>query len=205
MQHFRKIWDTEKNEFLKSTKGLDRMTAYALFCEKWPEADVTQTAFFNQRSRMKAAGKATYLGSRKARPLYSERLKKGYIQIKIAQPNKWVTKSKWVYMESHPWEDFTEKSNYIFLDGDNRNFSPDNIERVPIKLMGIFCGLGGTVKGLPECTRLNITRARLKKAQLDALEKHGQIIHAGGSRIDKKIYNERARANYKRKREAMKK
>ena len=186
MKHFRKIWDEEKNNFLKSTKGMTRERAYKLFCEKWPEADVTAVAFYNQRSRMGAAGKATYLGTRKARPLYSEQEKKGYVRIKIAQPSVWVSKAKWVYMETHPWEDFSERSNYIFLDGDTRNYSPENIERVPLSLMGIFCGLGGTVPGEPELTRLNLLRARLKVAQLDALEKCGQVVKYGTGRLDKK-------------------
>lgn len=193
MKHFRKIWDEEKNNFLKSTKGMTRERAYKLFCEKWPEADVTAVAFYNQRSRMGAAGKATYLGTRKARPLYSEQEKKGYVRIKIAQPNTWVSKSKWVYMETHPWEDFSERSNYIFLDGNTRNFHPENIERVPLSLMGIFAGLGGTVPGEPELTRLNILRARLKVAQLDALEKCGQVVKYGTSRLDKKAVNEKSK------------
>lgn len=186
MKHFRKIWDAEKNEFLKTTKGMTRERALQTFREKYPEADVTAVAFYNQRSRMGAAGKATYLGTRKARPLYSEQEKKGYIRIKIAQPSVWVSKAKWVYMETHPWEDFSERSNYIFLDGDTRNYSPENIERVPLSLMGIFCGLGGTVPGEPELTRLNILRARLKVAQLDALEKCGQVVKYGTGRLDKK-------------------
>ena len=193
MQHFRKIWDEEKNEFLKSTKGMTREAALQTFREKYPTADVTDCAFYNQRSRMGAAGKATYLGTRKARPLYSEQIKKDYVRIKIAQPNVWVSKAKWVYMETHPWEDFSERSNYIFLDGDIRNFHPDNIERVPLKLMGIFSGMGGTVPGNPECTRLNILRAKLKMAQLDALEKCGQVVNYNGGRVDKKKLVEKQR------------
>lgn len=188
MKHFRKIWDAEKNAFLKSTKGMDRHDALALFREKWPEADVTDCAFYNQRSRMGAAENRpyNYQGARKPRPLYSEQIKKGYVRIKIAQPGTWVSKAKWVYMETHPWEDFSERSNYIFLDGDTRNFHPENIERVPLSLMGIFCGLGGTVPGEPELTRLNVLRARLKVAQLDALEKCGQVVKYGTGRLDKK-------------------
>ena len=186
MKKFRKIWDAEKNSFLKSTKGMKRYDALRAFREKWPDVDVTDVAFFNQRSRMGAADNATYKGSRKPRPLYAEQIKKDYVRIKIAQPNVWVSKAKWVYMEFHPWEDFSERSNYIFLDGNTRNFHPENIERVPLSLMGIFNCLGGSVPGSPECTRLNILRAKLKKAQLDALEKHGEIINCGNGRKDKK-------------------
>lgn len=175
MEHFRKIWTDELNEWLKGTKGMNVQEAYDLFLATFPEiTDVTRTAFCNQRSRMKAAGVCTNLNfSRKPRPLYSEHIKKGYVRIKIAQPNVWVSKAKWVYMETHPWEDFSERSNYIFLDGDSRNFSPDNIERVPLRLMGIFNKLGGTEKGSPEISRLRLVQAKHKDALLSRGEKCG--------------------------------
>ena len=192
MKKFCKIWDEEKKAFVKSTKGMNRQAAFQAFRKRYPEADVTEVAFYDMRSRVGAADNATYKGSRKPKPLYAEQTKKGYVRIKIAQPSVWISKAKWVYMETHPWEDFSERSNYIFLDGDIRNFHPDNIERVPLKLMGVFSGMGGTVPGNPECTRLNILRAKLKMAQLDALEKCGQVVNYGNSRLDKQKVNEKA-------------
>ena len=194
MQHFRKIWDDEKNAFVKQTKGMMPGDAYAAFLERYPGIDVTRTAFCNQRSRLGAAGVCRNPHfSRTPRPLYSEQIKKGYVRIKIAQPNVWVSKAKWVYMQTHPSEDLSERSNYIFLDGNNRNFSPENIERVPLALMGLFNGCGGSVPGAPELTRLNLLRAKLKKAQLDALEKYGQIGVYGHCRKDKKEMAKRRR------------
>ena len=201
MKHFRKCWDEEKTAFVKSTKGMNRRDALQRFRELYPDTDITDVAFYNYRSRVGAAEPGHDHGSTKAKPLYSEQFKKGYIRIKVAQPSVWIQKGKWVYMETHPWEDFSERSNYIFLDGDTQNFAPDNIERVPIKLMGIFCNLGGVVKGAPELTRLNLIRAKLKVAQLDALEKHGLVKHYGTGRVDKLHYNERARAYMQRNKE----
>lgn len=137
------------------------------------------------------------------------------MQIKIAQPNVWISKGAWVYMETHPWEDFSEKSHYIFLDGNSRNFSPDNIERVPFKIMPIFGNLGGRVQGNPDLTRLNIARAKLISARLDAGERLGLTLRQGRSRIfreeannrmriyrsdpeRRKLINERAREYYRR-------
>ena len=185
MEHFRKIWDDEKCRWLVSHKDVDRRTAYKMFLENFPDAaDVSFIAFCNQRSRLGACPRSNgWKGSRKPRPLYSEQIKKGYVRIKIAQPNVWVSKAKWVYMETHPWEDFTERSNYIFLDGDNRNFDPANIERVPLSLMGIFNGLGGCVPGDPDATRLRLAVAKVKVASLDAGEKMGLVgcyTHKGG-------------------------
>ena len=60
---------------------MKRYDALRAFREKWPDVDVTDVAFFNQRSRMGAADNATYKGSRKPRPLYAEQIKKDYPQF----------------------------------------------------------------------------------------------------------------------------
>lgn len=204
MKKFRKIWDAEKNNFLKATKGLHKLDALATFYAAYPElrGDVTPTAFFNQRSRMGAAGKPSHHFCRKPRPLYSEQVKKGYVRIKVAQPNVWWPKAKLVYHNAHPDEDLSERSNYVFLDGDNRNFSPDNIARVPLKLMGVFTLLGGTEEGCPEATRVRLAQAKLKVASLDLAEKVGEVAfvtHNGRTmRVYKPRRNELARARSKK-------
>lgn len=208
MKHFRKIWDAEKNAFLMSQKGMNRREAFAKFCERYPDAGVTLTAFYNQRSRIGASDRTCRSRhNRKPRPLYSEQTKKGYVRIKIAQPSVWISKAKWVYMETHPWEDFTERSNYIFLDGDNRNFARDNIARVELKYMGIYNGLGGTIPGEPEANRVRIALAKLKYAELSAKEKTGRAVKVRSGRVDIKKRNARARRYYaslpEEKREAM--
>lgn len=200
MKKFRKVWDAEKNEFLKATKGLHRLDALATFYAAYPElrGDVSPTAFFNQRSRMGAAGEPSHHFCRKPRPLYSEQVKKGYVRIKVAQPNVWMSKAKWVYKNAHPDEDLSERSNYVFLDGDNRNFSPDNIARVPLKLMGVFNLLGGTEEGCPEATRVRLAQAKLRVASMDLAEKVGEaaLVPCKGRtmRVYKPRRNELARA-----------
>jgi len=57
----------------------------------------------------------------------SERITKdGYIEVKIAEPDKWELK------HIHIWESVNgkkpENSVVIFLDGDNRNFNIDNLK-----------------------------------------------------------------------------
>lgn len=208
MKHFRKIWDAEKNAFLMSQKGMNRREAFAKFCERYPDAGVTETAFFNQRSRIGASDKVCRSRhNRKPRPLYSEQTKKGYVRIKIAQPSVWVSKAKWVYMETHPWEDFTERSNYIFLDGDNRNFARDNIARVELKYMCIYNRLGGTIPCEPEANRVRIALAKLKYAELNAKEKTGRAVRTKSGRVDIEKRNARQRLYYanlpEEKKEAM--
>lgn len=197
MKHFRKIWDNEKDRWLMEHKEMNRKEAYKLFLKSFSDvSDVTDRAFYNERSRIGAVTVYNTRRSTRAKPLYSEQTKKGYVKIKVAQPNVWKTKSRWVYEETHPWEDFSERSNYIFLDGNNRNFNPNNIERVPLKLMGVFNGLGGCAKGDPEVTRLRILQAKLKVAQFDAGEKLGDVVRYGRSRISRSKNAELSRKRY---------
>lgn len=89
MKKFRKIWSGDKNAWITGHKDMDRREAYRMFLRGFPDAsDVTETAFYNQRSRLGAVLYKNPHASTKCRPLYSEQEKKGYIRIKIAQPNK---------------------------------------------------------------------------------------------------------------------
>lgn len=200
MKKFRKVWTPEINEWLKTTKGMTPGEAYELFLKTYPDIkDVTRTAFCNQRSHIGAAGPSyNPKFSRAPRPLYSEQIKEGYVRIKIAQPNVWVSKAKWVYMETHP-EEYeicsTTRANYIFLDGDTRNFHPDNIARVPLNIMSVFNSLGGTVDGEPELTRLRLTQAKLKSKILDKLEEQGKAKRYKTFRRD----IEKSKENYQKK------
>ena len=194
MKNFRKIWDDEKNAFVKSTKGMTPGDAYAAFLERYPGIDVTRVAFCNQRSRLGAAGVCTNPNfARTPKPLYSEQIKKGLVRIKIAQPNVWISKAQFVYMQAHPEEDYSERSNYIFLDGDTRNFDPDNIARVSLKIIGIFAQMGGTVRGNAEATRIRLAQAKLKSATYDLGEKIGTVVTVGHSRIFRTDRNAAAR------------
>lgn len=197
MKHFRKVWNDEKRKWLMEHKKMNRKEAYKLFLQSFPDvSDVTETAFYNERSRAGAVAVHNTHASTLSRPLYSEQVKKGYIRIKVAQPNVWKTKSRWVYEETHPWEDFSERSNYIFLDGDNRNFNPNNIERVPLRLMTVFNNFGGCEKGKPEITRLRVLQAKLKMVQLDAGEKLGDVVSYGSGRVLRREKAEKAREFY---------
>ena len=195
MMRFRKIWDETTNSFIFAHKELvsDYKTFYALFMENFPDSAVTYVAFKNQCSRLGVVRRHNSHVSTKKRPLYAEHCKKGYVRIKIAEPNVWVSKAKWVYMETHPWEDCSERSNYVFLNGDNRDFSPENIERVPLKVMGVFNLMGGCEKGNPEVTKLRILQAKLKIKTLDAGEKLGLVANAGAGRIFIEERNRKAR------------
>ena len=198
---FRRIWNETTNGFIFKNKEMvkDYKTFYAAFMEEFPYSQVTYVAFKNQCSRLGVVTRHNPHVGKAPRPLYAEHQKKGYVRIKIAQPNVWISKAKWVYMETHPWEDFTESSEYIFLDGNTRNFHPDNIERLPRRIATLFANAGGN-KGGPEITRLRIAQCKLKMAQLDAGEKLGLTFTNSAGRQFIEERNAKARAYYKKRR-----
>ena len=182
MKHFRKVWTPEINQWLIVHKDMIKKELFKMFLETFPEcSDVTYVAFKNQCSRIGASYTPgnCWRGDRKPRPLYSEQIKKGYVKIKIAQPNVWISKAKWVYDETHPYEDCTGRANYVFLDGNNRNFSPDNIMRLTLSEMAHYNRLGGCCYGQPEITKLRIILARQRYALFEAGEKLGLTVDYG--------------------------
>lgn len=92
--------------------------------------------------------------------LYSERLDKdGYILIKIAEPNKWVRKYRWLYEQEHGA--IPENSVIIFADGDKTNLNTDNlicVTRNELKVLN-KCRL---ISSVPELTKTGLNVAKLK-------------------------------------------
>lgn len=82
MKKFRKVWTDEINEWLKTTKGMTPKDAYSLFLKTFNIADVTYTAFKNQRSRMGASGERVGKLQRPQRPLYAEMREKQKVYLR---------------------------------------------------------------------------------------------------------------------------
>lgn len=169
-------WTPEMLDFIKSTAGQDRETAYKAFCEKY--TGITATAFYNQRSRSGVSPKKPH-GTNKRAKLYEERIKAGYVHIKVAEPSTWKSKSRWVWEETHPAEPTKKNDNFIFLNGNKRDFRPENIERVESKYRTVFLQYGG-VDSDPQITRIRLAQARIRAAQLDLGEKLGTVRTYGG-------------------------
>lgn len=98
--------------------------------------------------------------------LYSERIDKdGYILIKIAEPNKWVRKHRWLYEQEHGA--IPENSVIIFVDGDKTNLNTDNLICVTRKELKVLnqCRL---ISSVPELTKtgLNIAKIKIKLAEI---------------------------------------
>ena len=100
------------------------------------------------------------------RELYSERIDKdGYILIKIAEPNKWVGKHRWVYEQEHGA--IPANSVIIFADGDKSNLDIDNlicVTRNELKVLNKY----GLISSFPELTKtgLNVAKLKIKLAEL---------------------------------------
>ena len=162
-------------DFVKSTKGQDRETAYKAFCEKF--TGITAMAFYGQRSRSKVAPNKPH-GSNKRAKLYEERVKGDYVQIKVAMPASWKSKARWVWEETHPGEQTAKTDTFIFLNGNNRDFRPVNIERIEGKYRTLFLKFGGADEN-PDVTRVRILQAKMRSAQLDLGEKIGTVRLCG--------------------------
>lgn len=198
-------WRPEWLAFINETRGnTDKL--YEQFREKFPEADITLVAFRNQRSRSGASDKKPH-GTNKRAALFEERTKSGYVMIKIAEPDKWISKARYVYQNAHPEEEIKKNSQFYFLDRNNRNFDPANIIKVDARERAIFMIEGGIADD-PAETRLHLAMAKLRLAQLDLGEKIGDVIDYGAGRKTKEEHRrqsaEYARKNKKKVREQAK-
>lgn len=96
------------------------------------------------------------------RPVGSERISKdGYIEVKVAEPNKWRLKQRVVYEEAKG--KIPEGCTIIFLDGNKRNFDIDNLRCITrSELLYLNCnGLNNS----NEIAETGILMARLDRAK----------------------------------------
>lgn len=96
------------------------------------------------------------------RPVGSERISKdGYIEVKVAEPNKWRLKQRVVYEEAKG--KIPEGCTIILLDGNKRNFDIDNLRCITrSELLYLNCnGLNNS----NEITETRILMARLDRTK----------------------------------------
>lgn len=119
------------------------------------------------------------------KPVGSLQVKKGYVQIKIAEPNKWMQYQRYVWEQHHPGES-AERMVVIFMDGNRRNFDPTNLERVSRGELTAMAGMGHTAAMTREEREICLLRARLALAR-------GKLVGRDKGRA---MHN---KANYERK------
>lgn len=194
----KKRWTVEQEDWLIEHKDIrGKMLMYETFCKAFPDATFTPEAISSKRTEL---GAYSNVRDRciNAKPLYSERVKKGYVIIKVSRC-EWWSKAKWVWVSTHPGEPFDIHNQFMFLDGDNRNFSPDNIMKIDHRVSGVLnrtCG--GLIKGQPDLNKARILEIMLKLAYLDRAEKAGLTSDYGVGRQLKEDRNRLARERRKR-------
>lgn len=181
-------WTAEMLEAVKQARGQNREMAYKAFCKRF--AGITEVAFYHKVSH-KVERQRPH-GSNKRAKLYEERVKSGYVQIKIAEPCTWISKARWVWEETHPAELTAKTDRFVFLNGNIRDFRPENVERIEAKYRTLFIKYGG-VDSDPEITRIRILLARIRAAQLDLGEKVGIVRTNGSGRVEIKNLRKRRR------------
>ena len=185
-------WQAEWLAFIDGTKGQRTDDAYKDFCCRFPDADITLVAFRNQRSRSGASDRKPH-GTNKRAALFEERMKSGYLMIKIAEPDKWISKARYVYQNAHPDEEIKKNAQFYFLDRNTSNYNPENIIKIDARERTLFMQEGGIADD-PAETKVRLLRARLRLAQLDLGEKIGDIKNYGSGRIDKEAARKKAAA-----------
>ena len=98
------------------------------------------------------------------RPVGSFQEKKGYIRIKVAEPNKWMQYQRYVWEQNHPGQS-SEGKTVIFMDGNKRNFDISNLECVERAELSVMAELGCTAACTKEERELYLLRARLLLAK----------------------------------------
>lgn len=94
------------------------------------------------------------------RPVGSFQEKKGYLRIKVAEPNKWMQYQRYLWEQNHPGLS-AEGKTVIFMDGNIRNFNLSNLECVERGELSVMAELGCTAESSREERELYLLRARL--------------------------------------------
>jgi hypothetical protein len=117
------------------------------------------------------------------RPVGSFQEKKNYVRIKVAEPNVWMQYQRYVWEQNHPGES-SEGMTIIFMDGNNRNFEPSNLERVTRGELAVMVKLGHTADMSREEREICLLRARL------AIQKGKLVGREEAARLHRKAYYE---------------
>lgn len=191
----KKKWTAEQEAWLVEHKYIrGKKAMYEAFMAQFPSATFTPEAISSKRTEIGAYNPYSPRDRyRNATPLYSERVKKGYVLIKVSSC-EWWPKQRWVWVATHPGEPFDIRNQFVFLDCNNRNFSPDNIRKVTHAVIGIINRTyGGFIPGAPDLNRALIAKAELTLAMLDKGEEKGLVSCNKAGRMFKDIRNARAR------------
>ena len=112
--------------------------------------------------------------------------KKDYVRIKVAEPNVWMQYQRYVWERAHPGES-AEGCAVIFMDGNNRNFDPANLERVTRGEQVAMVVFGHTKEMTREERECCLLRARI------AIAKGKLVGRDRSAELTRKSYYERVK------------
>src|SRR5574344_209785 len=125
----------------------------------------------------------------RARLIGSEQIKKGYIRVKVAQPDVWKFKHVMIWEQAHN-ETVKKYETVVFLDGNNRNFSVDNLYKLTRREI-----LRMNSKGLfshdPQETMVHIALVKQRIALIDKAKKLGMCSQGNTLRFERAEYYQR--------------
>lgn len=165
----RKRYTEENIEFLREKANIRNITEKELskmyneyFNEDRSEASLkyirTKNGILlnNDRSRV-GAGQ----NRRGSKPIETERVRKGYVEVKVAQPNIWDQKHRNIW-EQHHKRKLKKNEVVIFADKNNRNFDINNLIMIPRSELGIM-NMNNWITEDPELTKFGTKLAKLTR------------------------------------------
>lgn len=101
--------------------------------------------------------------------------KKGFVRIKVAEPNKWMQLQRYIWEQAHPGES-AEGKVVIFLDGDTRNFDVDNLECITRGELCAMNNIGNNDNLTKEERLLLLDKARIKMAMSKLMGRKDYVL-----------------------------
>lgn len=117
----KKIFNKEHEKWIReNAEGIRNEKLTEMFNEKFnTSVTVGQIKKFKNSHHISSGLKSCNL------PIGSERESKGYIMVKVAEPNKWIEKHRYIYESMYG--NIPTGHKVIFADKNTRNFNPDNL------------------------------------------------------------------------------
>ncbi len=84
-----------------------------------------QILYFKNNHGLKSGIDTKFKGNPRRKEIGSEKIHKGYVYIKVAQPDKYKMKHRYIY--ENTYGKIPDDFSVIFADGNRRNFDIDNL------------------------------------------------------------------------------
>lgn len=160
----------EMEDFVKNNISKYTKEKFMRLLEKKYNLKMTKTALKNYLQRHKIKERYTDFKESKVRAtakhqIGAERMTKDGILIKIAQPNVWMKKSRYMYEQYHNCK-LSDEDYILFLNQDRTDFSKENLYKSSNREQ-CYLHNWGTFSTNPKLTEIGILSARLTIKALD--------------------------------------